>query len=133
MTLETSRAEAIFADARILHQDALQMLGQGNIRNAAEKAWGATKRAADALILARTGNEPRTSGQTRRGIRALGRSDDRAESLARRYSQRQTDLHGACFYDGDCEPEDRVIQDIRDTLAYIQDAERLAGIQQSSA
>ena len=31
------------------------MLAQGRIRNAAEKAWGATKRATDAVILARTG------------------------------------------------------------------------------
>ena len=31
------------------------MLAQGRIPNAAEKAWGATKRATSALILVRTG------------------------------------------------------------------------------
>ena len=53
MTTRTNRIEEIFQDARELQADALEMLAQGRIRNAAEKAWGATKRAADALILAR--------------------------------------------------------------------------------
>ena len=55
MTTGTDRIQAIFQDARELQADALEMLAQGRIRNAAEKAWGATKRATDALILARTG------------------------------------------------------------------------------
>ena len=46
----TDRVRAPFADARDLHADALEMLAQGRIRNAAEKAWGATKRATDALV-----------------------------------------------------------------------------------
>jgi hypothetical protein len=52
--LETERVNAIFADARLLYDDALEQLESGKLRNAAEKAWGATKRATDALILART-------------------------------------------------------------------------------
>ncbi len=122
----SARVGEIFADARVLYIDALDMLEQGRLRNASEKAWGATKRATDALILARTEQEPRSAGQTRRSIRALGRDDAAVDGLARRYSQRQTDLHGACFYDGDCEPEDRVIQDIHATGDYIRDAEQLA-------
>ena len=73
--LETERAGAIFADAHVLYADALEELDRGKLRNAAEKAWGATKRATDALILARTGREPRSTGQTTRGIRALHRQD----------------------------------------------------------
>ena len=42
----TEQVREIFADARILYADALEMLAQDYIRNAAEKAWGATKRAA---------------------------------------------------------------------------------------
>ncbi len=126
MSLATDRVRGIFVDARSLHGDALEMLEQGKIRNAAEKAWGATKRATDALLLARTGEEPRTSGQTHRGIRALGRSDSVARDMAHQYSRRQTDLHGACFYDGNCEPEEEIIRDIRETIDYILDAERLA-------
>ena len=122
----SARVGEIFADARVLYIDALEILEQGRLRNASEKAWGATKRATDALVLARTEQEPRSAGQTRRSIRALGRDDAAVDELARRYSQRQTDLHGACFYDGDCEPEDRVIQDIHATGDYIRDAEQLA-------
>ena len=48
----------IFKDAYDLHAQSLKMLGEGDIRDAAEKAWCATKRATDALILARTGEEP---------------------------------------------------------------------------
>ena len=48
----TDRVRALFADARDLQSDALEMLALGRIRNAAEKAWGATKRATDALVLA---------------------------------------------------------------------------------
>ena len=40
----------LFADARALYDDALEMLDQGKIRNAAEKVWGATKRATDLPI-----------------------------------------------------------------------------------
>ena len=56
--------EEIFRDARELQADALEMLTQGR-RNAAEKSWGATKRTADALILARTGED--WSGRPRPG------------------------------------------------------------------
>ena len=59
MTTRTNRIEEIFQDARELQADALEMLAQGRIRYAAEKAWGATRRATDALILSRTGEESR--------------------------------------------------------------------------
>ena len=62
MTTSADRIEDIFRDARELQADALEMLAQGRIRNAAEKDWGATKRATDALVLARTG-EDRRRGQ----------------------------------------------------------------------
>ena len=64
MTTSTDRIEAIFQDARELQADALQILAQGRIRNAAEKAWGATRRATDALVLAKTGEEPELSPET---------------------------------------------------------------------
>jgi hypothetical protein len=54
----TDRARELFDDARGLHADALRRLEAGDIRDAAEKAWGATKRATDALILARTAQAP---------------------------------------------------------------------------
>ena len=88
----------------------------------------ATKRATDALILARTGEEPRTSGQTMRMIRQLRRQDPALEPLRLRYGHRQSFLHGACFYDGILEPEDDIIADVRETVHFIQEAEAMARV-----
>ena len=66
MTARTNRIKDIFQDARELQADALEMLAHGRVRNAAEKAWGATKRTIYALVLARrTGEENRNSRSRR--------------------------------------------------------------------
>ena len=124
--LKTRDADFLFADARGLYEDALNMLEQGLLRNAAEKAWCATKRATDALILARTGVEPRTSGQTMRRLRQLRGEDPSLEPLRKAYGTRQSFLHGACFYDGILEPADDIIRDVRETIQYIKDAQAKA-------
>lgn len=124
--LETERVGFLFADARGLYDDALEMLDQGRLRNAAEKAWCATKKATDALIVARTGEEPRSSGQTMRGIRLLRREDPSLESLRVSYGLRKSFLHEACFYDGILEPAEDIIADVRETVEYIRDAEAMA-------
>ena len=79
----TDRVRAPFADARDLHADALEMLAQGRIRNAAEKASST-------------------------GLRMLESLDPEVRSarLVRRYYTRQGHLHGGCFYAGLCEPID---------------------------
>ena len=123
----TDRVSDIFADARAVHADALQLLESGDIRDAAEKAWCATKRATDALILARTGTEPEISSDTSRGLAGLATEDYAVRPLRRSYYSRQSELHGACFYLGVCEPLDEVHRRIRQTADYISDAARLAG------
>ncbi len=125
--LRSERAQFLINDAWSLHRDALEMVQQGRLRNAAEKAWGATKRATDALILERTGREPVTTGITYRSIRGLRHQSAGLESLANRYSQRMQDLHGSCFYDGILGPEDPIVRDIEATADYVRDAGRLAG------
>ena len=125
--LQRELATAIFDDARTLNDDALAQMRQGHLRNAAEKAWGAARRAAAALILARNGSAPRTAGQAARSIRALARSDPTLTDFADGYFFRQSFLHGKCFYDGVCEPAAEVIFYIQATLDYIQTAETLAG------
>ena len=50
--------DELFADASQIRSQAVEGLEQGDIRNAAEKAWCATKRATDAPLLARTGEQP---------------------------------------------------------------------------
>ena len=124
--LQIERVEFLFADARGLHDDALEMLDQGRLRNAAEKAWCATKKATDALIVARTGEEPRSSGQTMRMLRSLRREDPSLEPMRKEYAVRQSFLHGACFYDGILEPAEDIIADVRETIEYIRDAEAMA-------
>ena len=126
MTTTTDRASAIFADARGLHADALRLLDDGDIRDAAEKAWCATKRATDALILARTGKAPEFSSDTSRGLLMLAEADSTVNPLIGRYYSRQGHLHGECFYHGICEPVAEVERRIRQTADYINDAERLA-------
>ncbi len=108
----------------------MEELGRGKLRNAAEKAWGATKRATDALILARTGEEPRTVGQTTRQLRILARQDQRVQELVLPFGHRAHFLHGTCFYDGMCEPPEAVEEDVRETAGYIQAAQELTGASQ---
>ena len=69
------RVEELFADARAMHGEALERLAVGDVRDAAEKAWCATKRATDGLILARTGEEPGTTARTSYGLDTLARQD----------------------------------------------------------
>ena len=122
----TNQVREIFADARHMQSQALEQLANGDIRDAAEKAWCATKRATDALILARTDREPNTTSQTSGGLRSLARNDARFQSLRSRYAISISELHSGCFYDGHCEPEDLISEVIRETAQYIQDAEALA-------
>ncbi len=111
----------IFADAREVYVSALERLEQGDIRDAAEEAWCAT----DALILARTGEEPEKSPVTSRELRVLAAKDRRVDGLVSRYYTRMGILHGDCFYLGMCEPVEETQRRIRETLLYIQDAEAL--------
>ena len=120
------RVSEIFHDARALHNSALERLESGDIRDAAEKAWCATKRATDALILARTGEEPGPTAITSNGLDALAREDSPAKSLVGRYYSRISRLHGQCFYNGRCDSPDTERR-IRETADYIRDAEQLAG------
>ena len=123
----TDRVRAIFADARTLYDDALEMLDQGRIRNSAEKAWGAARRATDALVLARTGEEPGTTAITSDALDALARQDTQVRTLVGRYYSRISQLHGQCFYNGRCASPDAERR-IRETIDYIQDAENMASL-----
>ncbi len=120
----TSRVQETFDDARSMHLSALERLEAGDVRDAAEKAWCATKRATDALILARTGEEPRTTARTTNQLDSLADRGSNLKPLVGRYYSRISQLHGACFYDGIC--NDQTERRIRETSDYIEDAARLA-------
>ena len=128
MTTAAADATRVFADARQMHESALRRMAAGDIRDAAEQAWCAAKRATDALILARTGEEPRRSTDTGSRLRALERVEPDAGSLRARYYERQGALHGECFYIGLCEPVEGIERLIRETADYIDDARRLAEV-----
>ena len=117
----------MFADSRVLYDDAIEMLAQDKLRNSAEKAWGATKRATDALLLVRTGEKPRTTAITTLELDRLANRDPQVKSLVGRYFSRIGQLHGLCFYNGICDPE-LTNRRVRETIAYIEGAEVMAGI-----
>jgi hypothetical protein len=127
MTTALTVAE-LFADAREVHLQALELLEAGDIRDAAEKVWCATKRATDALILSRTDDMPQRTNQTSAGIRRLGQEGEALASLRGRFSDIVHYLHSDCFYDGQCEPREFVEELVRGTSRYIDDAEQLAGV-----
>ncbi len=125
MTTATDAARS-FDDARAMYTSAIEQLDAGDIRDAAEKAWCATRRATHALILARTGVEPERSPETSRQLNELAWCDPGVEGLVGRFYSRQAQLHGECFYLGLCEPVEATTRRIRETVAYITDAEELA-------
>ena len=121
----TDEVSEIFADARGMHESALEKLAEGDTRDAAEKAWCATLRATQSLIMARAGEEPSTTAVASDGLDALARQDSRCETLKARYYSRIYHLHAQCFYNGRCaSPEIR--RRIIETADYIRDAEALA-------
>ena len=119
------RVRELFADARSIHSQAVERFEEGDIRDAAEKAWCATRSATDAVILARTGEEPSTTSATTNNLDSLARRDAETRQLQGRYYSRIHNLHGQCFYAGFC--NDQTERRIRETSAYIDDAEALAG------
>ena len=123
MTL-TQDTQALFQDAHQMHQQALDRLEAGDIRDAAEKAWCATLNATNALIRAKIGEVPGTTAMTTADLDKLAGQDIKVKTLVGRYFSRIHQLHGMCFYNGMCDGE--TIRRIRETTDYIQDAQRLA-------
>ena len=125
MTTVEADAAGIFADARLMRDASLERMAAGDVRDAAEKAWCATMRATEALVLARTGQEPGTSTVAGRRLQALVAADPSLWDLRVRYFDRQAVLHGECFYHNYYHPV--VIERlIRETADYVREAERLA-------
>ena len=120
------RVNFLFADARSLYDDAIEMLDQGKIRNAAEKAWARHEaghrrpgpgKARGRAAIGRTG--------TARSF-AAERPGSGVRHPARAISHQGRVLHINCFYDGNCEPEQEMAGLIRATILYIDLAERLS-------
>ena len=123
--LERERVAALFADAWALYADAIEILESGKQRIAEEVAWGATKRATDALILARTGREPTGTGQTSGWMR-VSRELAPATLYCGCDSKEGGTLHANCFYLNNCPLPDLLELLIRETNSYIRQAEIMA-------
>ena len=123
----TNQVSEVFADAHSFYASALERLEARDIRGAAGKAWCATLWATNALILARTWDEPREVPTSSTGLKQLAKVDAAVRPLVVRYFRIQAELHGECFYLGFCEPEDEMEQEIRACGQFISDAEALAG------
>ena len=125
--MTTTRTPAdIFADARAVHAEALARLEAGDIRDAAEKAWCAVRRATEALVIASTAEVPTTTTQVSGRLRALGQGSEASRLLQDRFGATARFLHNDCFYNGNCEPLDDTERRIREASQYIEDAEALA-------
>ena len=114
--------DQIFKEATSLYTTAMERLVAGDLRGAAEKAWCATKRATDALILARTGTVPASAFQTSTGIRRMGQESAALATLRSRYALIAHNLHAECFCGGHCEPEEFMAELIGSVAFYIQEA-----------
>ena len=119
------RVTEIFDDAKAMHREALERWTAGDVRDAAEKAWCATKRATDALVLARAGWLPDEETDTARELEILALEDCELEVLADRYHTQFSQLYDDCFVLGLCEPVSETERCIKRTADYIQTAERL--------
>ena len=126
MATRTLTPDAVFADAEQMQRQALERLDAGDLRDAAEKAWCATRRAAEALILARTGKRSPSTSAVTRELRALGRTDEAVYRLEDRYGATARFLHGDCFYSGLCDPVESTERRIREATDFIAAAENLA-------
>lgn len=116
----------IIQDAYHLYEKAIDELERGNIREAAEKAWGATARATGALILGMSGEKLEgTIGMTKK-LHELAEMNKRvSELLIGRYHTRESFLHGHCFYMGILEPRGEIERRIRETKLYIDDIKQI--------
>jgi hypothetical protein len=119
------------ANARKLFQLAIDELAEledtpDKIRDASEKAWGATASAVDALIETKTGKVIK-KGKDRSKLLTQLVEDEQVvpADIQARYFSREDSLHGDCFYNGNCEPHDRIAKRIRDTKGLIDDIEAL--------
>ena len=107
------RVDELFTDARNVHAQAIERLQNGDIRDAAEKAWCATKRATDALILARTGYEPLSTTATSDHLDDLCHLMPEIQRLQDHYYSRIHNLHDMCFRSGHC--NNQTVPDIATT------------------
>ena len=125
MTTIEANAARIFEDAHRMRDAALERLEAGDFRDAAEKAWYATLRATEALVLARTGQEPGQPIDTGVRLSSLAVKDQSLWDLMERHCVFEAILWEDCIILEYCDPEE-IDGLVRKAPDYVRDAERLA-------
>ena len=124
--LNNPTAAAMMQDAREAQATAERLLDAGDWRDAAEKAWLATRNATSALVLEVTGVNNSGSAGIEAGLRRLSR--ERGGEWARLrddYKQVVHYLHADAFYRG--KHRNDIGDRVRGVADYLRRAERLAG------
>lgn len=123
--LRDASARDLISDARAIHDEAMARLAAGDWRDAAEKAWCATRNATEAAVLEVYGLDNTKSTNIDAGLRALAREWGGEWITARKsYSDVVYHLHIEAFYRGIYHMD---IPDlIRDVAGYIDLVEELA-------
>lgn len=123
--LKDASARDLISDARAIHDEAMARLAAGDWRDAAEKAWCATRNATEAAVLEVYGVDNTKSTNIDAGIRFLAKERGGEWIVARNsYSDVVYHLHIEAFYRGVYHMD---IPDlIRDVAVYIDLVEGLA-------
>ena len=116
----------LFHAAHRCHAQALAWLEQGQSRQAARKAWDATRLATDGLILACT-QEVVEEWQVYTVLTQLKRTEPELAGLVQLYSTLRGGLFEDCLCDGICGPPEDMAEPVSAAHSYIKDAEKLAG------
>lgn len=125
MVLKDAQAETLMRDAYAMQAAAMQRLEAGDWRDAAEKAWCATRNSTQALVLETLGEDNPRSAKIESGLRFLARVRGGPwVQLRKDYADVSKYLHARAFYDG---IYDEDIPDLVQGVAdYIRMAEELA-------
>ena len=133
--LKTERTSAMFAEARAIYDEAVQLADKAHeywdrdlLRMSADKTWAATLAATNAFILARTGEEPNTGDgkATEQSLLRLYKEIPDWEVFSGRFAVISHDIYQAAVVERNVEPAYMLIQDIREVAGYIRECERLA-------
>ncbi len=134
--LKTERVAALFDEARAKSADSLSRLEDASkhwdrreLLRSAEQAWAAATQATNALILARSGEEPNSGDRDTFGLLWRLSSEVRGlEKVLDQYTNFSVYLFGLTIANGNLDPLEFTIEDIHKAADYIRECERLAGV-----
>ena len=134
--LKSERIAALFDEAKANSADSLSRLKDAEkhwdrreLLRSADKAWAAATQATNALVLAYTGVEPESGNGNDNGVplHHLSRKFPELKEVVNQYTGFHVYLFDLVICDGNVDPLDDTIEEIRAAAAYVKDAERLAG------